>query len=126
MKRVARYFGVGAVAAAVDISLFWLFAGYLGYNYMVVGSLTFILATAVNYVLSVRYVFESGVRFARHHEVLLVFGVSAIGLVLNQLVLFIGIGLLRMDVVLSKLFATAAVFAWNYNARSRFVFRDFL
>jgi putative flippase GtrA len=124
MKRVARYFGVGATAAAVDISLFWFFAAYLGHNYMIVGSLTFILATAVNYVLSVRYVFESGVRFARHHEVLLVFGVSAVGLVVNQLVLFVGIGLLRIDVVLSKLLATGAVFAWNYNARSRFVFRN--
>jgi putative flippase GtrA len=124
MIRLTRYLGVGAAAATVDISLFWLFAGHLGYNYLVVGFLTFILATAVNYVLSVRFVFESGVRFARHHEVMLVFAVSAVGLVLNQAVLYVGIGVLRMNLLLSKLIATGAVFGWNYAARSRFVFRD--
>jgi len=68
MIRLVRYFGVGATAAAVDISLFTYFAGYLGYNYLIVGTITFVLATAVNYVLSVRFVFESGIRFARHHD----------------------------------------------------------
>ena len=124
MIKLARYFGVGATAAAVDISLFTLFAGHFGYNYLIVGTITFVLATAVNYMLSVRFVFESGIRFARHHEVLLVFGISAVGLALNQLVLYLGIGVLRMDLLLSKLAATGAVFGWNYTARSRFVFRS--
>lgn len=124
MKKIARYFGVGAVAAAVDISLFALFARYLGYNYLVVGFFTFILATAVNYALSIRYVFESGIRFARHHEVMLVFGVSAFGLAVNQLVLYLGVAVVRLDVVLSKIVATGAVFIWNYTARSRFVFKS--
>lgn len=124
MIKLARYLGVGATAAAVDISLFSFFAGYLGFNYLVVGFFTFVLATAVNYVLSVRFVFESGIRFARHHEVMLVFGISAVGLALNQLVLYLGIGVLRMDLVLSKLAATGAVFGWNYTARSRWVFRS--
>lgn len=124
MIKLARYFGVGAVAAFVDISLFALFARYLGYNYLIVGFFTFLLATAVNYVLSVRFVFKSGVRFARHHEVLLVFAVSAVGLALNQFMLYLGFGVLRMDLMLSKLVATATVFGWNYTARSRFVFRS--
>jgi len=123
MRKIARYFGVGAVAAAVDISLFALFARYLGYNYLVVGFFTFILATAVNYALSIRYVFESGIRFARHHEVALVFGVSAFGLAVNQLVLYLGVAVVRLDVVLSKVAATGAVFLWNYTVRSRFVFK---
>jgi len=123
MIRLARYLGVGGVAALVDISLFALFAGHLGYNYLVVGFFTFILATAVNYVLSVRFVFESGVRFARHHEIMLVFAISAVGLVVNQIVLYLAVGVLHMHLVLSKMAATAAVFGWNYTARSRWVFR---
>ena len=82
------------------------------------------LATAVNYLLSVRFVFKSGVRFARRHEVMLVFAVSAVGLALNQLMLYVGISVLRMDLMLSKNAATGAVFGWNYTARYRFVFWD--
>jgi len=123
MRRVVRYFGVGAVAASVDISLFSVFAGYFGYNYLLVASITFILATATNYILSIRYVFQSGIRFQRHHEVLLVFGVSAIGLALNQTGLFVGIEIAHLNIVVSKVAATGLVFGWNYAARSLFVFR---
>jgi putative flippase GtrA len=123
MKRVVRYFGVGAMAAAVDILLFAWLAGSLGYPYLAVGCFTFVLATAVNYALSVRFVFRSGVRFARRHEILLVFGISAVGLALNQAILYLAIGRLDFALVPSKLGATGVVFAWNYFARSHFVFR---
>ena len=123
MIRVAKYFGVGAVAAAVDLSLFSLFAGVLKYNYLIVACVTFVLATAINYALSVRFVFESGVRFVRHHEIALVFAVSAIGLALNQTVLYAAVEFARLHVVLGKVVATGVVFLWNYLARSRFVFR---
>lgn len=124
MKRIARYFGVGAMAAAVDISLFYLFAKTLGYNYLVVGTLTFIVATLVNYILSIRFVFRSGVRFARTHEMLLVFAISAVGLALNQLALYAGVSKFGLGLLLSKVCATGAVFVWNYLARARFVFRS--
>jgi len=114
MIRVAKYFGVGAVAAAVDLSLFTLFAGVLKYNYLIVACVTFV---------SVRFVFESGVRFVRHHEIALVFAVSAIGLALNQTVLYAAVEFARLHVVLGKVVATGVVFLWNYLARSRFVFR---
>ena len=123
MRRVAQYFGVGAAAAAVDIALFALVAGYFGYNYLVVGCATFVLATGVNYVLGVRFVFESGVRFARAHEIVLVFAVSAVGLVLNQAALYVAVGRLGAPLVPGKLLATALVFAWNYLMRARVVFR---
>jgi putative flippase GtrA len=123
MIRVAKYFGVGAVASAIDLSLFSLFAGVLGYNYLAVGCVTFILATAANYALSVRYVFESGARFVRRHEILLVFVVSAIGLAFNQLILYAGVEFARLNVIVSKVLATAVVFGWNYLARANFVFR---
>ena len=123
MIKLARYFGVGGTAAFVDISLFTLFARHLGYNYLAVGFFTFVIATYVNYVLSVRFVFESGVRFARHHEIALVFAISAVGLAVNQAVLYVGVGILRIDMLLAKLFATGAVFVWNYTARAHWVFR---
>jgi putative flippase GtrA len=123
VRRIFRYFGVGATAAAVDISLFALFAGYFRYPYLVVGFFTFILATAINYELSVRFVFRSGVRFARRHEVMLVFAISAVGLVLNQAMLYVGVGVLQAHLLVAKVVATGCVFLWNYAARSRFVFK---
>lgn len=121
--RIVRYFFVGAAAAAVDIGLFTIFARLLGYNYLAVAGCTFVVATLVNYCLSVRNVFESGARFGRPQELALVFAVSAVGLAINQGVLFVAVDRLGWDLVLSKILATGIVFLWNYQLRANFVFK---
>ena len=55
---------------------------------------------------------------------MLVFVVSAVGLVINQAVLAILIEWFGMDVLLSKVAATGSVFFWNYGARRHFIFRE--
>jgi putative flippase GtrA len=120
--KIVKYFFVGGIAAAVDISLFYLGAGVAQWNYMLVGTVSFILATLVNYLLSVRVVFQSGTRFSRLHEVLLIFLVSCAGLVVNQTILYVCISRLAIGILPSKVLATGGVFLWNYHLRSRFVF----
>ena len=121
--RIARYFLVGGTAAAVDIGIFAIFAKTLGYNYLVVGAVGFMLGVMVNYLLSVRHVFESGARFKKHEEIGWVYLISGVGLLVNQLVLYVGIDQLGMEMMLTKLFATGSVFFWNYGARAHFVFK---
>lgn len=121
--RIVRYFFVGGVAASIDIGLFYIFAKQIGWNYFLVGAGSFSLATLANYILSVRHVFQSGVRFARHHEVMLVYLVSLVGLAVNQTVLYVGVEKLLIDLMYAKLLATAMVFFWNYGARAKFIFR---
>jgi putative flippase GtrA len=121
--RIVRYLFVGGAAALVDIGLFALFARLLGYNYLIVAACTFVVATGVNYGLSVRHVFESRVRFSRPHEVALVFAVSAVGLGINQAVLFVAVNELGIELVISKVLATGMVFFWNYLMRVNFVFK---
>jgi putative flippase GtrA len=117
-----RYFVVGGVAACVDIGLFTLFARQLGLPYQPVGAATFILATLVNYVLSIRYVFHSGRNFGRRWEIAMIYAVSAVGLLLNGAILWVGVEVVRLDLLLAKLGATGSVFFWNYLARRFLVF----
>lgn len=120
--RIVKYFFVGAIAAAVDIGLFSLFAGYLGLPWVPISIATFILATLVNYLLSIKMVFESGLRHSKKIEVVGVFMISGSALLLNQLVLYFCIELLFLNLVASKIIATSTVFFWNYFGRSKFVF----
>ena len=121
-RRIARYFVVGGVSAIVDISLFMLFAKGLGLPYLRVSAATFVVATLVNYWLSVRFVFVSGARFRRRWEVALVFAVSGVGLVLNLVILALAVERLGADLLVAKLLATGTVFFWNYFARRLLVF----
>lgn len=120
---IARYFLVGGAAAAVDFSVFALLYSVLGWHWFPAGTISFVLATAFNYALSVYFVFTSGVRFAKRHEIGLVFLVSAVGLAMNQFALWVGFRHLGIDVYLAKVLATGAVFFWNFGARRYFIFR---
>jgi len=122
LPRFIKYFFVGGAAAAVDIGLFSFLAGYLGWPWLPVSIATFILATLVNYLLSIIFVFQSGSKHSRHIEILGVFIVSGLALVVNQLVLYLAIEQLHWHLIISKIIATGVVFFWNYFGRSRFVF----
>jgi putative flippase GtrA len=121
--KIFRYAGVGATAAFVDFLIFAIFAKLLNFNYLAVGAVGFIIATTINYFLSVRFVFESGIRFGFRKEFLLVFLISFIGLGVNQAVLYFGIGILGWEMLFIKLCATGSVFFWNFGARSQFIFK---
>jgi putative flippase GtrA len=86
------------------------------------GAASFLAATAVNYILSITYVFESGVRFSKKTEWLVVLAVSGWGLILNQCSLWALIEAGGVHVLVAKVIATGCVFLWNYGVRRYFVF----
>jgi putative flippase GtrA len=113
---------VGGVCASLDLGIFLLFAQYLGYPYLRVSAASFVLATLLNYFLSVRFVFVSGLKFRRRWEIVMVFAVSVVGLLLNQLILAQGVEGWGLNLLLAKVAATGCVFFWNYFARRLIVF----
>ena len=117
-----KYFYVGGVSAVLELSIFAIFLYSLEQHYLVSGTSSFILATALNYFLSVKFVFGPG-RRARSHRIILLYLVSAIGIGFNLGVLAIGIDFLGIHEMLAKILATGAVFGWNFIARYYFVFQ---
>ena len=120
--RLIKYFFVGGAAAIVDIGLFTLFASYLAWPGLPVSIATFILATAINYFLSIKFVFESGIKHTKSVEIIGVFGISALALLVNQAVLYMAIEWFDWNLVISKITATGTVFFWNYFGRSKLIF----
>lgn len=117
-----RYFLVGGVSAIMEWSIFAFSLYGMDQHYLISGALSFLLATAANYFLSVRFVFGTG-RHARNQRIFLLYLVSAIGIIFNLIVLAIGIDLVGMNEMAAKILATAAVFGWNFAARYYFVFQ---
>jgi putative flippase GtrA len=123
--KVARYFVVGAASAAIDFGLFAILLWSFGRaNWFAAAAASFVVATAFNYALSIRIVFSSGVRFARRHEVMLVFLVSAVGLAVNQSAIWVFYQVAGWNIWIAKCLATATAFLWNFTARNSFIFRE--
>jgi putative flippase GtrA len=121
-RALARYFVVGGIAAAIDIGLFVLFAQHFGMPYLRVAAASFVVATLVNYWLSIRFVFVSGQRFRRRWEMALVFAVSLVGLAINAAILWLCVESGHFNLLFAKLTATGTVFFWNFLARRILVF----
>lgn len=124
ISKFIRYFIVGGIAALTNMAIFFIFAKILRFNYLAVGALAFIVATFVNYTLSVKYVFKSGIRFSKQKELFWVYVVSIIGLIENEVILYLLVSLLHVEIMISQIIAVGAVFFWNYIARNSFVFRS--
>jgi putative flippase GtrA len=122
LRGLARYFLVGGTAACVDIGLFALLAKALAMPYLRVATASFLLATLVNYWLSIRFVFVSGQRFRRRWEMAMVFAVSAVGLAFNAAILWLCVELGHFELIMAKVTATGVVFFWNYFARRVLIF----
>ncbi len=120
--KIIRYFFVGAIAALIDIGLFGIFASYLKFPWFIVSVATFTIATLANYFLSIRFVFKSGSKYQKHHEILGVFIVSTLALLLNQLFLFLFIEKMNVHLVIAKCITTGMLFLCNYLGRKRFIF----
>lgn len=91
-------------------------------HYLVSGTISFLVSTGVNYYLSVRFVFGEG-RRARNERIFLLYLVSTMGIIANLGVLAIGIEVVGLHEMTAKIFATTAVFGWNFLSRYYFVFQ---
>ncbi|MGC1454651.1 MAG: GtrA family protein [Nitrospirota bacterium] len=119
--QLIKYVGVGGTAALVEWTSFALLIKAARVHYLAAATISFVLATAVNYVLSVLFVFIRG-RHPAHKELILLYAVSAIGLFLNLLLMSIFVGVFAMQAMPSKIAATGIIFFWNFGARKMWVF----
>jgi putative flippase GtrA len=121
---IVRYFLVGGAAAIIDLVIFSLMVKGLQQPWFEAALISFVFATAANYLLSIRFVFSSGARFSRRrHEFGAVVLVSLAGLAINQVVLWLVIERIHLDPLIAKVIGTGVVFFWNYGARKQYLFR---
>lgn len=121
---IVLYLFVGGIAAITDLIIFFTFAKVLEFNYVLVTISGFIVATFVNYLLSIKLVFNSGIRFLPTVEILMVYAISSIGLVVHITVLFLLIDIFQFEKMISKLLAITSGFTFNFILRKYYVFKQ--
>ena len=103
----------------------YLFLGYflkaLSMDYLLATTIAFIISIVVNYILSMKYVFSHKEDMSRKREFTIFAVLSAIGLGLNDLYMFIGVSLLNVGTMAMKLISTFFVTWYNYFSRRKFL-----
>jgi putative flippase GtrA len=123
-QQFVRYAVVGALAFAADFGTLWGLTEIGGLHFLVSAAVGFCVGLAVNYWLSIRWVFRSRSLASAPAEFGIFAGVGIVGLGLNELVLWVATDWIGLRYLVSKCFAAALVLVWNFLARRHLLFRE--
>ena len=118
-----RYGFAGGVAFAVDFSLLYILTDFFHIYYLISAALSFIPGIAVNYVLSVHWVFNKRVLKNRSFEFLCFTLIGMGGLALNELFMWFFTDVAGFYYLISKIISTALGYLWNFFSKKYFLFR---
>ena len=121
VRKFWLYFAVGGICAILDWALFALFLYGADLHYLVAATISFVIATGINYVLSAKYVFEVG-RRSRGEQFVLVYFASGVGILINLVVLSGLIEFVGFHPLLAKLVGTGSTLGLNFTSRYYWIF----
>jgi putative flippase GtrA len=117
-----RYALASAVALCCDTGLLWLGTSVLGFPYLLSGAISFVAGLSVVYCLSIYWVFSNRWLLNPRYEFLVFASIGSVGLILNEVILYIFTEAFGFFYMLSKLGSIAAVFGWNFVMRKVILF----
>lgn len=125
-----RYAVVGGIAFLADYGTLFLFqelilTGRTPWELFVSTAAGFIVGLAVNYILSLTFVFRKKDNSGSGKSVaaFLIFAVvGLIGLGLTELIMYLGTEMLHISYLIVKIAAAAIVLVWNYAGRKLLIF----
>ena len=112
---------VGGTGVVVDFGITFLFKEKLKLNKYIANSLGFMAAASPNYLLNRWWTFRSHAPEVAQQYVQFV-GISAIGLILNNIIIYLLNDKARLNFYLSKLIAIGLVTLWNFFMNYYFTF----
>lgn len=117
-----RYIIVGGLAFGIDYVTLFVLTEFVHIYYLLSAAISFGLGLTVNYILSMRWVFQSEQKNTISEFV--IFGlIGVVGLGMNQFVIWFLTERIRIYYMISKLFSTAIVLLWNFLARRRLMMK---
>lgn len=112
---------VGVIAFVIDFGMMVFLTEVFGIDPVISATVSFIISVIFNYAASMRYVFSHREGMSRTSEFVIFVVLSAIGLGINDLLIWAGTDLASFDYRLVKIFATAVVMVWNFVTRKIFL-----
>ena len=124
IEQFLKFGVVGAIAFLIDYGVLMLLSQVIGMDPVISASISFVVSVVFNYVASMHYVFTRRDDISRRREFTVFVILSAIGLVINEIIMVIGVNVLgdsALMVTITKLVATAIVMVWNFVSRKKWL-----
>ena len=129
-KRFLKFFGVGALSAVIDLSIFFVLNQFFKIEWWLAFSFTFIAVGAFNYWLNKTITFENSSSKIKTQFTVFLF-IALIGYFLNMAVMFVLIDFLKLSFIffsfefwptIARFIAMWAVLPVNYKLHKKVTF----
>ncbi len=120
--QLLRYTVVGGCAFAFDFSCLFFLTSYCHLHYLVSAAIAFLVGLAVNYILSVAWVFNRRRMDSRLSEFVVFALIGLGGLLLNEVFIWFFTEVLLLFYLVSKAISTVLVYLYNFLVRKFVLF----
>ena len=112
---------VGIISLIVDYGFMIALVEGFSLDYFKACAFSYTLSVLVNYILSMRYVFHGREDLSKTKEATIFFLLSFIGLLLNQIIMWIAVDFIGLYYALAKIMSTLMVTGYNFISRKTFL-----
>ena len=122
ISQILKFGFVGAAAFVIDYGLMVLLTEVFNVYSLISAAISFTVSVIFNYVASVKWVFEVDEEKNSKQKQFIVFVIlSVLGLIINELIMWIMDSKFGIHYMISKLVATFVVMVWNFITRKIFL-----
>jgi putative flippase GtrA len=117
-----KYFFASGIALFADMAVLYILTEYAHLYYLVSATISFLVGIAITYICSKLYIFTKTSIKNKTIEFTVFLVIGIIGLVLNNVFLYVFTEYLGLYYMLSKCLVIIITYLWNYFARKKFIF----
>lgn len=120
-QQIFKFGIVGGIAFVIDYGIMVISKELLGFSILLSAGLGFTISIIFNYIASVKWVFDVNKEKDEKKNFILFIVFSIIGLVLTELIMFVGTNIINISYLIVKIAATAIVMVFNFITRKLFL-----
>ena len=121
ISKIFRFVVVGGIATIIDFVFLYIFKELFNFNLVLANTLAFIISVIYNYIASIKWVFDIDKNKNSKIQFLLFITFSVIGLILNNIFIYLFTDIMGIYYLISKIIATLFVMIFNFVTRKFFL-----
>lgn len=112
---------VGGIAFLIDYVVLFCCKEFIGLSVLLSAAIAFTVSVIYNYIASVKWVFDVNKEKSAKKNFVIFIILSIIGLIITEIIMWIGSDIMKINYLIVKIIATAIVMVFNFITRKMFL-----
>ncbi len=119
--QIMKFGVVGGAAFLIDYAILIICKEIFHLNVLLSAAIAFTISVIFNYIASVKWVFVVDEKNSKKKNFILFISFSIIGLIITEIIMYIGTDIIKISYLIVKILATAIVMIFNFITRKLFL-----